>query len=327
MLPGIIVSAAALAIVFYFADIQELGQALRLADYRLVALGTLISLIWLVIRGMAWRQLLQAKASFKKVFFTLNEGYLLNNILPFRLGEVGRAFLLGRKTDLGFWQVLSSILIERALDLALAAALLLSTIPFVVGAEWAVQGAIFSGALVALGLVVLYFMARNREWTEQRIESLGRRWKVIETLAGSRLNSFLSGLEVLTEGGYFFRGLGLLVLDWLIAIFQYYVVLRAFFPDAQPLWAAFALGVAAVGIAAPSSPGAVGVLEAALVGALSLFGLNPSTALAFAITTHIIQILITGVLGSYALSRDGETLSGLYRSARGLLSRVEPGQD
>jgi glycosyltransferase 2 family protein len=326
MLPGFIVSAAALAIVFYFANMQELLEAVRLADYRLVAAGTLVSFIWLVVRGMAWGQILQNRVSFKTIFFTLNEGYMLNNILPFRLGEVGRAFLLGRKTDLGFWQVLSSILIERALDLALAAGLLLATIPFVVGAGWAIQGAVISGAIVALGLGFLYAIARNRQWTEARIAGLGRRWPVVKKLAGERLASFLTGLSVLTGGGYFFKAVALMVLDWLIAILQYYLVLRAFFPNAELLWAAFALGVAAVGIAAPSSPGAVGVLEAALVGALSLFGLNPSVALAFAITVHIIQILMTSLLGSYALARDGETLSGLYRSARGLLSKAEPGQ-
>jgi glycosyltransferase 2 family protein len=325
MLPGFIVSAAALAIVFYFADFQELVTALRLADYRLVFTGIIVSVIWLVVRGLAWRTLLQAKASFQVVFYTLNEGYLLNNILPFRLGEVGRALLLGRKTSLGFWQVLSSILIERSLDLALAAGLLLSTIPFVVGADWAVQGAIISAGIVLMGLVFLYALARNREWTEARFNALGKRWQLIERQGGARIHSFLEGLSVLTEGGYFIRAVALLVLDWFIAIFQYYLILRAFFPNAEFLWAAFALGVAAVGIAAPSSPGAVGVMEAALVGALSLFGLDPSVSLAFAITVHIIQILVTGLLGSYALSKDGETLSGLYRSARGLLNKAEPG--
>lgn len=322
ILPGLIVSAVSLALVFYFADIRELITALRLADYRLVLAGILISLVWLVVRSMAWRTLLQEKASFSMVFLTMNEGYLLNNILPFRLGEVGRAVLLGRKAGLGFWQVLSSILIERSLDLALAAGLLLATIPFVVGAEWAVQGAIISGSIVALGLVVLYLAARNREWTEKRVNRWGERWPILRKIAGSRLTAFLAGLAVLTEGGLFLRAVALMTLDWLIAIVQYYVIMLAFFPGGEFLWAAFGLGVAAVGIAAPSSPGAIGVLEAAIVGALSLFNLDPSIALAYALTVHVIQYLVTSALGAYALSKDGETLSGLYNSARSLLNKT-----
>jgi uncharacterized membrane protein YbhN (UPF0104 family) len=76
--------------------------------------------------------------------------------------------------------------------------------------------------------------------------------------------------------------------------------------------------VAALGIAAPSSPGALGLLELSIVGALSLFGLDPSTALALAITVHIVQYLVTGGLGTYALARDGESLIGLYRRVRRL---------
>jgi hypothetical protein len=59
-------------------------------------------------------------------------------------------------------------------------------------------------------------------------------------------------------------------------------------------------------------------MEAALVGALSVFRLDPSVALAFALIVHLIQYLLTGVIGAYALARDGETLSGLYRRVRGL---------
>jgi glycosyltransferase 2 family protein len=284
----------------------------------------LTSLVWLMVRGLAWRTLLQEKASYGAVFFTLNEGYLLNNVLPFRLGEVGRAFLMGRKSRLGFWQVLSSIFIERSLDLALAVGLLLITIPFVVGAEWALQGAVISGLIVMAGLTLLFTLSKKKEWTEKRYAALRQRWFLVQKIGGDRFPAFLRGLSVLTEGGYFLKALIWMVLDWVIAVFQYYLVLMAFFPNAPLLWAAFALGVAAIGIAAPSSPGAIGVMEAAIVGALSLFNLDPSVALAFALTIHVMQYLLTGILGAYGLARDGETLRGLYQSARGMLNKTSP---
>jgi glycosyltransferase 2 family protein len=324
LLPGLIISAISLAVVFYFADIQVLFTALQQADYRLVLAGLLTSLVWLLVRGLAWRTLLQDKATYRAVFFTLNEGYLMNNILPFRLGEVGRAFLMGRKSRLGFWQVLSSILIERSLDLALAAGLLLVTIPFVVGAQWALQGAVISGTLVVVALFLLFYLARRRDWTEKRYNSVRQRFPLVQKVGGERFPAFLNGLSVLTERGYFLKALIWMVLDWVIAVFQYYLVLLAFFPNAPILWAAFALGVAAIGIAAPSSPGAIGVMEAAIVGALSLFNLDLSVALAFALTVHIMQYLLTGVLGAYGLARDGETIRGLYQSARGMLNKTTP---
>jgi uncharacterized protein (TIRG00374 family) len=262
--------------------------------------------------------LLQNKVAYSTVFWTLNEGYLLNNLLPFRLGEVGRAFLLSRKTSLGFWQVLSTIVIERILDLSLAVGLLFSTLPFVVGATWAREAALLVGGAVIVGLAVLYLLARNREEALRLFERLGQRWPWIARLGGKAVISFLNGLSVLTDGLRFLSAVGWMVVNWLVAIAQYYVMVNAFFPGANMLWAAFSLGVAALGIAAPSSPGAVGVMELSVVGALALFGLDASTALALAITTHLVQYLMTGLLGAYALAQDGESLIGLYHRVRGL---------
>jgi hypothetical protein len=96
-----------------------------------------------------------------RAFYTINEGYLLNNILPFRLGEVARAFLMSRKAGVNFWQVVPSILIERALDLAIAAGLFLATLPFVIGVSWAREAAIGIGIVVLEGLGLIYLLARN----------------------------------------------------------------------------------------------------------------------------------------------------------------------
>lgn len=318
ILPGLVISLLSLAVVFYFVDLGQLRDALRLADYRLVLIGLVGSLVWLAVRGLAWQALLKQSASFRQVFLALNEGYLLNNFLPFRLGEVGRAFLLARKAGLDFWQVLSSILIERSLDLLLAAGLLLSTLPLVAGASWARQASILVGIVVLAGMVVLYLLARNRDWALRLFDHFAERWKLLNRLGGKILPAFLSGLSILTDEAQFIRAAGLMILDWALAFFQYYLLMRAFFPEAKPLWAAFSLGVTALGIAVPSSPGAVGVMELSLVGALSIFGLNPSTALAFALTSHIIQYLTTGALGIYALSKEGESLVGLYRRVRGV---------
>lgn len=323
MLPGLLVSAVSLGLVLYFADLRKLAEALRLADYRFVALSMLVTLTWLLVRGLVWRTLLQDKAPYQAVFWSLNEGYLLNNLLPFRLGEIGRAFLLARKAQLGFWQVLSTIVIERILDLALAVGLLFTTLPFVVGASWARQASIVVGGAVVSGLAVLYLLARNRERAIDLFERLSQRWPLLYRLGGKAITPFFNGLGVLTDGLRFLRAVGWMVVNWLVAITQYAIMVNAFFPGANLLWAAFSLGVAALGIAAPSSPGAVGVLELSIVGALSLFGLDASTALALAITIHLVQYLITGALGAYALARDGESLIDLYRRVRSI--KIENG--
>ncbi|MFH1908331.1 MAG: lysylphosphatidylglycerol synthase transmembrane domain-containing protein [Chloroflexota bacterium] len=315
-LPGVVISLAAIAAILYFVDLHRLAEAIRSADYRLLLAVVVISLVWLAVRGVVWRTLLQNKASYKQVFFTLCEGYLLNNFFPFRLGEVGRAFLLGRKANLDFMEILPTIVIERVLDLAFSAAILLSAVPFVVGAAGAEKVAFVVGGLVILGLVILYLLARYREWTVSQFERLSTRWPILRRLGGNFLASFFSGLAVLTDGWLFVCFLFWMTLNWAIAIGQFYLTLAAFFPTPKLVWALFGLGAAAFGGAIPSLPGAVGTYEGALGGALTLVSGDQSTALAVALIAHLFNYLVTGVLGAYALSTEGETLMGIYHQLR-----------
>jgi hypothetical protein len=137
-------------------------------------------------------------------------------------------------------------------------------------------------------------------------------------LGGNVLPAFFNGLAVLTDTRIFLRASGWMLVNWGIAILQYYLIMAAYFPSPSLLWAAFTMGVSALGVAAPSSPGAVGILELSIVGSLAVFGLDPSAALAYAFTLHIIQYLVTGVIGGYALFRDGESLAGMYTRLRSL---------
>ena len=297
---------------FFHAGFKKFAQVLLQADLRFILLGAGATLLWLIIRGFFWRTLLLNKASYRDSFLTINEGYLLNNILPFRLGEIARAFLMSRKANMNFWQVIPSIIIERSLDLAIAAGLFLSILPFVIGVPWAAQAAVGIGMIVITGLGLFYFLARNRERVLDWVARMGERSSLMKKLTGRRVDAFFDGLAILTDGRLFLKALGWEGLNWLVAILMYYLFLHAFFPHPNLLWVIFTVGVGALGIALPSSPGAIGVYEAALVGALAVFGLEASITFAFALSMHIISYLLTALIGGYALYKDGESLSSMY---------------
>jgi len=322
-LPGAIISLVAIAVILYFVDLDRFVNAIRSADYRLLLVSFSISMVWLVVRAQVWRTLLQNKATYRDTFLTICEGYLLNNVLPFRLGEVGRAFLLGRKSGLGFMGVLPSIIIERFLDLEFAAVILLSAVPFVVGAAGAGQIALVIGGVMLAGLVVLFFVAQNRDWALSLFNRLSSRWPGVQRKGTDFLSSLFSGLSILMDGWLFLRALFWMLLDWGIAIFQVYVLLRAFFPQTQPLWPVFTLGAVSFGNAIPSLPGALGTFEGAFGGALTLLSGDESTALAAALTAHLYGYISTGFIGLYALSNEGETLMGIYKQLRNRQEKTE----
>jgi len=322
-LPGAVISILLIAAILYFVDLRAMVDAIRNANYGLLGIALVIGFIWMGVRAIVWRILLRERASLKDVFFTIGEGYLLNNFLPFRLGEIGRAFLLSRKSTMQFMEVLPTIVIERVMDLGYSAIILLAALPFVVGAEGAGQIGIIVGVIVLIGIVFLYVLARNNQWALDLFHKLSARWPAIQRFGGNFLESFFAGLGVLTDGWLFLRFLFWITLNWGIAIVAYYLIILAFFPQAQLVWGMFGLGAAAFGGAIPSLPGAVGTFEGAFGGAITLLTGDQSTALAVALTGRLYNYINSGVIGGIGLLQEGQTLSGIYEQLKNFRTKGE----
>lgn len=317
-LPGALISLALIAVILYFVDLREMADAIRKANYGLLAVSPALSIVWMALRAKAWQTLLRDRPSFIDTFFTEGEGYLLNAFLPFRLGELGRAFLISRKSDVQFSEALPTIVIERVVDLGITAAILLASLPFVVGAQGSERIGYIVGGAVVLGLALMYLLARNNRWALDLFHKLSARWPSLQRFGGGFLESFFDGLGVLTDGWLFLRFLFWMLLDWAVAVAAYYLILRAYFPDAQFIWTFFALGAVAFGGAIPALPGGVGTADGAITAALTLLTGNESTALAVALTVRLYNYVNSGLIGGIGLAREGETLGGVYRELMAL---------
>jgi hypothetical protein len=312
-LPGTIISVLLIAAILYFVDLRKVFAAIRAADYRLLALAAVLSLAWMFVRAVVWRTLLRDRASYHDALMSLGEGYLLNNILPVRLGEIGRAFMLSRKSKMAFVEILPTIIIERAVDIAYTAAIFLAALPFVTGTAGANRIGLVVGMIVLIGLLGMYLLARNDAWALDTFHRLSARWPVVQRLGGGILEPFLAGLAVLTNGWVFARFLFWMTLNWALGIVNYYLTIRAFFPQTQLTWAMFGLGAAAFGGAVPSLPGAVGTFEGAFGGALTILTGDRSTSLAVALVARFFNYLASFTIGGFALAREGQSLSGIYQ--------------
>ena len=321
-LPGAIISILLIAAILYFVDLRAMLDAIRHANYGLLAIALAIGFLWMVIRAVVWRTLLRNRASYQAVFWTIGEGYLLNNFLPFRLGEIGRAFLLSRKSDMQFMEILPTIVIERFMDLGYSAMILLAALPFVVRAGGAERIGVIVGVIVLIGFVILYLLARYNQWALGLFHKLSARWPTLQRSGGNFLESFFIGLGVLNDGWLFIRFLFWMTVNWGVAIVSYYLIIRAFFPQAQVVWGMFGLGAAAFGGAIPSLPGAVGTFEGAFGGAVTLLTGNQSTALAVALTGRLYNYINSGVIGGIGLLREGQTLSGIYGQLKNFRSKA-----
>lgn len=313
---GLLISLIAVVLLARQVNPNDMLRALRLVNFSYLPLVLLFFFCTLAARACAWRELLQRQISWWKSFLTINEGYLFNNVLPFRLGEVARAFLLSQTTTIPFWEAFSTVIVERVFDMALLAVLLLCTVPFVIGAQWAMQFALVATMLVLAGFIIMFLAARNQEKTLRLFEAITQPWPKLTKWGYEKFRSLLAGLQVLRQPQCFAKVLFWMVLTWLFNLTWYTILLRAFVTQAQFLWAAFAVAVGSMGVSLPSSPGYIGVFEAAQVVALSIFGLDESLILAYAVFAHSLYLIITIAVGAYALIRDGQSLAQVYRGIR-----------
>lgn len=315
-LPGIIISGIAIWLLIRASSYQDVVETIISIDPQWLIPSILCFLFSVMFRTQSWKILLQNKVPYGRVFLTLNEGYLLNNVLPFRLGELGRAFLLSQATDLTGFFVLSTIIIERTYDLAIAATLLLVTIPLVLGLKSSQIIALAVLIVVAMGFLAMFLLARYREAVISKLEKFSEERPTFREQILPRIDSILSGFEVLTRLDQFLYSIAFMLLSWFVGALMLYFLTVGFGVEVQSWWIGFVLGVISLGIALPSAPAGLGVYEVAMVGAFSLLGVSASQALAIALVAHLINITITGFFGMYGLIRDGETLSNIYRQLK-----------
>lgn len=317
-LPGLVISVIAIFLLIRFSNWPEVLDAISGIKLGWFIPALIFFMISIGFRALSWMILLQKKVNYGRVFLTLNEGYLLNNIFPFRLGELGRAFLLSETTTLSGFFVLSTIVIERTYDLAIAAGLFLATLPYVFSIESGQSIAVGVFIIGMIGLFTMFVLARNRSWIKSKLDEFSLHRFVIRDRFVPRIDSLLDGLGVLASFDQFSLSLLLMILSWLFGGLELIFLARSFGVDLEIWMVGFILGMISIGIAIPSAPAGLGVFEAAAVGAFSLLGLSTSTGLAIAFVSHFISITFTGLIGMYGIFRDGESITGLYQHLRNM---------
>ncbi len=327
-LPGVVVSAAAIIVLLAVVDVQQLVAAWQRANLVYFLPGLVLLLVAMAARGLAWRVLAGRTIAPMRAFWVLNVGYLVNAILPLRLGDLARAVLAGtphagEPAQLSPSAALSSVILERVLDLAFTFGLVMLALPVVGGQSWGSRAVLWITLAAVLGLVGVLVAGMVRVPLTRLLGadatpgSTRARW-------ASRLEQFLRGLQALRDWRVVVPALLLLCATWLAWLLEYTVLLRAFLPQASLGQGLVALVGAALGMMIPSSPGGIGVYEAAVAGALAIVGVERETALAYAISVHVFNSAGVITLGLIGLIREGHTLERLMGEVWRLSSGRRP---
>ena len=322
---ALLISGLAIWLLVRQIDTQALLAALKsltpLAMLLIVACFT----VGLFVRGLVCWLILGKDFSFSAAFWAMNAGYLLNSILPLRLGEVGRAVLLVRngKGRHNYPEVFAAIVTERMMDLLVGSLFFLGILPLVVG-ENNLKGMVFITAtvlIIACGVIFVSTKYRDRliGWLQNRFGSR----KLIGERIIPALDKLLTGFQIFQKPGLFFASFFLLAISWAMTMVEFTILQQAILAQSQWWWPLVITPASAFVNALPAAPAGLGVFEAGAVAAYSLVGVGKADALAMALVVHAVQVIIPAFLGMIGIYVMGENLSSLVRSARKTSGRGE----
>ena len=307
-------------------NLAEVGQQIRQARMDLLALSFLILTVPYIARTIRWRYLLEpiGHARFRTVFRTTIIGFAVIGLLPARVGDVLRPYLLARQEGFNAASTFATVVMERVLDLV-AVLVLLALYVLVLGGRESLPTRLLrpvqaSATIAAVAAVVLLAIAWTLATHPERVGRFVLRServlpKGVAHALARLARTFSEGFAVAREA----RALTFAMIwsfpVWLGIAAHAWVITRAF-GIAMPFGGAFLLqSLLVIGVAMPT-PGGIGGYHAMFrLGVTTFFGASNDAAVGAAIVAHALSFIPIALLGIVFMVQDGLSLTGLQRLA------------
>jgi len=314
ILLGIAISAALLVWLFWNVDLRAVTA--RLADTRWswLTISMALNLVSLWARAVRWRYLFPQSARPTHLFNAVMIGYMGNNLLPLRAGEVLRVYVVTRRGQ-RFWTTVTTLVVERVLD-GLAVGIVLAAVFFQIPTprEVAWASEVFVGLVLSM-MVVLVAMAAAPLPCRIVIHSLAYRWPSFERRLLVIFDTMSDGLQGMRRPSQLLPTAIWSLVIWVAIVASVWTCFEAARLDLPVTAALSVIAFIGLGVSLPSSPGFIGVIQAATVLALSFFSVGKADALGFSLLLHASQFAPVTLWGLLLLVVEHVSLAEAGRGA------------
>ena len=309
-------TAGLLWLFFRNIDLAETWRAMTRAHVSYLAAAVIATTTTYVLRAIRWCALLRpiGHVRFSQSFRATVIGFTALFLLPGRIGEVLRAYLVARAEGLKFTATLATVIIERLLDVATVLLMFAVSLPLLgvdVGPEVEAAGLV-AGAGSVVALVLLFVMAGHPERLGRWAARLGRR--LPHRIAGMLehlVQAFAEGLAVMRRPSDLLAAVAWSLPVWFSIAFGIWMTSHAFDLTLSFLGSFLVVGYLAVGVSIPTPGGAGGFHYFYKAALTTFFGADPAVAAAAAIILHAVSFVPITILGLFFMWRDGLTLGRL----------------
>ena len=299
-------------------DLAETWRAMTRAHVGYLAGAVMATMLTYVLRAVRWRALLRpiGDTRFRTAFRATVIGFTAIFLLPGRVGEVLRAYLVARQDGLKFTATFATVIVERLLDVATVLLLFAASLPLLgvdVGAQVEAAGLVAGVAsIVALGL--LFLMAGHPERLGRWAAQIGRRLPArIAGLLEQLVQAFAEGLAVMRRPSDLFAAVAWSLPVWCSIALGIWLTSHAFDLTMSFVGAFLVVGYLAVGVSVPTPGGAGGFHVMYKLAVMQFFGANADVAAAAAIILHAVSFVPIAILGLFFMWQDGLTFGSLRK--------------
>ncbi len=319
------IAAGALYLAFRGQDFAAIGKELSNTSIWAISLSVVFQIIAHFVRGWRWQFLLRPikeKTSLWIAFKAVMAGYAMNNVIP-RSGEIIRPAMAANQEKMPFAGTLATIIVERIFDV-IALGLLFVFSLFSYEKEFKASFPDLAGAaiplliIISIGLIIFVAIFISNKISGFFLGLIHKIFpkKIAEPLARA-FETFTTGLHGLQ------RNTALPIMLGTIGVWSCYLISTYFGLYALPgsgieaigfKGAVVLLSLAGVAITIPT-PGGTGTYHYFISQALILFfGINASSAIAFATVTHAANYIVITVIGLIFMFSAGISLKAAKKN-------------
>jgi glycosyltransferase 2 family protein len=315
---GLALSGLFLWLALRGEDWDAIQQSLANVDYTWVALMFPVGAYTLYARSQRWQLLLEKThrrpVPMMPIFSASAIGFMANMVLPFRVGEIARPWLVARNTGLPLTSTFASVVVERVLDLL---ALAMFGIGIVMTAD-AVPDTVRTMAQLAAGIALVMFggafvVVARRETVLPILDEVWKRVPKIGPVVLRIEHEFVDGMSSIADLPTLLTAVAWSLYIWLLVGISFALGFLATGMDVPFVHGGITVAtIVALAVSIPSAPAFVGQFEWGCKLALEqIHGVPGSAAIGYSILVHTAQFFTQVILGVVFLAREGLSIRDL----------------
>jgi len=302
------VSGFIISVVMLYFSLKDINatailETLKKADYRLLFIPLLFIFFSIMLSSFKWQKISGGNVRFADTFISLMIGLFVNNVLPARIGEIAKGYVLSKRKGISFTYAISTVFVDRIFDLA---GLLLITLVFF--PKHSLPLNVSQAIYVLIGLltacVILLIVFSRERFANTIAGKLKKIQKPFLAKFAKRIIEIQGNLKRIQSPLNIILFIVIAFFQWLSMSAALYFVMLTLGVHIKFVYAPFVCALLNMGLTIPSSPGYIGVYQFLLVYLLSIFDVPKHEGFTASVLFHALWYIPYNLVGFSLLMKE-----------------------